>query len=323
MQDICLFAHFDRDGVIDEYVFRYLAKIKEQSFSIVFITASPISGSDRRRLALYCDDVIQRENAGLDFGSWAAGFEKHRSAMTGRLLLANDSVYGPIGELGTALQHLTAIKADFYGFVESVDMSPHLQSWFLLFENRVVRDRAFSDLMRQPFARMNKADIIRHGELELSAKLNTAGWRYRALYCASRSSLFARVYPFNPMHNLWQEMISCEGIPFVKVELLRDNPVSIYDVVDVENVVEARDPGLWKLISAHQARVAGSSNTAPSYRRQPALRRAHRLLQLLLQRAYHAKRERRRLAEISISAIICAAIAAWRLLRLLRPRRAT
>jgi lipopolysaccharide biosynthesis protein len=323
MQDICLFAHFDRDGVIDDYVFRYLAKIRDQSFSIVFITTSPISESDRRRLALYCDDVIQRENAGLDFGSWAAGFEKHRSAMTGRLLLANDSVYGPIGELGPALQRLTAVEADFYGLVESIDISPHLQSWFLLFEKHVVRDRAFDDLLRQPFSKMSKADIIKHGEVELSARLNAAGWRYRALYFASRSSLLSRVYPFHPMHYLWREMIKCEGIPFVKVELLRDNPDSIYDVVDVKNVVEARDPGLWKLIRAHQARIASSSKIALSQRRQPALPWAHRLLQLSLQRAYHAKHEGRRLAEISISAISIAAITAWRLLRLLCPRQMT
>src|ERR1700728_1999134 len=73
MDDVCLFAHFDKDDKVDEYVFRYLDKIKELNFAIVFISTARLATADVERLHSVCFDVILRQNAGLDFGSWSAG----------------------------------------------------------------------------------------------------------------------------------------------------------------------------------------------------------------------------------------------------------
>src|SRR5579872_6975427 len=118
MRDFCLFAHFDKDDKVDEYVLRYLKHIKELNFSIVFISTARLPPGEVERLRSDCFDVIVRENVGLDFGSWAVGFAKHAAAINGRLLLANDSVYGPIGSLPDAVDRLTSRPADFYGLVE-------------------------------------------------------------------------------------------------------------------------------------------------------------------------------------------------------------
>src|SRR5579872_6628074 len=116
MQDVCLFAHFDKDDRLDDYVLRYLAKLKELNFAIVLISTSRLAAAEIARAQVLCDDVILRGNdGGLDFASWSVGFAKHGDAIQGRLLLANDSVYGPVGNLGNALDRLTRVAADFYG----------------------------------------------------------------------------------------------------------------------------------------------------------------------------------------------------------------
>ena len=109
---------------MDDYVLRYLKNIREPNFSIVFISASRLAAASIGRLREHCCDVIAREDAGRDFGSWSAGFAAHGADISGRLLLANDSVYGPIGSLRTALDRLTRKPADFYGMVESVEIAP-------------------------------------------------------------------------------------------------------------------------------------------------------------------------------------------------------
>ena len=43
MQDVCLFAHFDKDDRLDDYVLRYLAKLKELNFAIVLISTSRLA----------------------------------------------------------------------------------------------------------------------------------------------------------------------------------------------------------------------------------------------------------------------------------------
>jgi Rhamnan synthesis protein F len=253
--DVCLFAHFDHDGRIDDHVVRYLESLQTTGFRIVFVTASRINSSDRQRLARICDDVILRENRGLDFGSWSEAYGRHRGSIKGRLLLTNDSVYGPIGNLGLTLQRLLAVPADVYGLVECNLTAPHLQSWFLLLENRVAQGDVFAALMSQPFAEMAKADVIKAGEIALSRRLLAAGYRLRALSTAGSGGPLSRLFPIHPMHPLWREMIEGEGVPFLKVELLRDNPTAVADLVDVPAVVSGHAPDLVAMIERHQART--------------------------------------------------------------------
>ena len=53
---------------------------------------------------------------------------------------------------------------------------------------------------------------------------------------------------------LWKELVEVVGIPFIKVELLRDNPHSISDVMAWRSVVHARSPELIPMIERHLSR---------------------------------------------------------------------
>jgi lipopolysaccharide biosynthesis protein len=307
----CLFAHFDKDDKIADYVLRYLGEIKRLGFLVVFISSARIGGSDLERVRGCCDDIMLRENAGLDFGSWSAGLAKHRHAIGGRLLLANDSVYGPIGSLATALDRLTATPADFYGMVESLEPSPHLQSWFLLFEPWVVASEAFAAHLSQPFARMNKRQIIRNGEIALSRRLVAAGFRYEALFRNARSALMNPRYAANPMVLFWRELLVTEGVPFLKIELLRDNPVGVEDAPTILRVVDSIDPSLRSLMTSHLARTA---------RPQGALQRPFwsRWRHALIRRRYHLQRENRPILRALNQAqleLLTASLHAWRFVK--------
>lgn len=278
MRDFCLFAHFDKDDRVDDYVLRYLKHIKELNFSIVFISTARLPVADIERLRSECFDVIVRENVGLDFGSWAAGLAKHGAAIEGRLLLANDSVYGPIGSLSAAIDRLTSKPADFYGLVESIEIAPHLQSWFLLFEPGVVQHPAFRAALSHPYAAMTKWQIVTEGEVNLTRHLTGAGFRYNALYRSHE--------PGNPMHFLWRELVFEEGIPFLKVELLRDNPLQFDDPKTILAALEDRDRDFCAVVRRHLARVR-SADTA---RQSSALRRLWwRLRRASIRNAYRRR----------------------------------
>lgn len=289
MRDFCLFAHFDKDDQVDEYVLHYLEHIKELNFSIVFVSTSRLPPSEVERVRSHCCDVILRENDGLDFGSWAAGFARHNAAFGGRLLLANDSVYGPIGSLSAAVDRLTSQPADFYGFVESIEIAPHLQSWFLLFEPRVVEDPAFTAVLSRSYGAMSKQQIIAQGEVNLSRSLAGAGFRYNSLYGSSTASLPERCLMGNPSHFLWLELLLEEGIPFLKVELLRDNPAGLEDAKTILAAVDRVDPEFSGIIRRHLARIltTDARRTEASTPR-PLLSRYRRML---IRNAYHRRRQ--------------------------------
>jgi lipopolysaccharide biosynthesis protein len=285
MRDVCLFAHFDADDRLDDHVLWYLERLRELDFSIVFISASRLASSDVVRLRSSCHDVILRENAGLDFGSWCAGFAKHGSQITGRLLLANDSIYGPIGNLKNAFDRLTRKKADFYGMVESLQIATHLQSWFLLFEPWVIRHEAFKRFWEQPFRAMSKKQIIAQGEVGLSRRLVAAGFRYEALYRTRH--FFLGGHAFNPAHLLWRELLSAGGVPFVKIELLRSNPVSLDDPATILKFVRSVDPSICPLIESHLARTVNDQDARDIFRPY------RRLVYRVIRRNYSLMSERR------------------------------
>ena len=79
MKRLAVFAHYDRDNLLDDYVFRYLAGLKCVVDSIVFVSASRLSDASVGRLKTLCDTVMLRENVGYDFGSWQAGLNACRT----------------------------------------------------------------------------------------------------------------------------------------------------------------------------------------------------------------------------------------------------
>jgi hypothetical protein len=64
--------------------------------------------------------------------------------------------------------------------------------------------------------------------------------------------LSERRWPVNPSHAYWPLLLE-SGVPFIKVELLRDNPLRL-DLKELGGIVRALNPRLWPLIQNHLAR---------------------------------------------------------------------
>ncbi|MFN9074132.1 MAG: rhamnan synthesis F family protein, partial [Hyphomonadaceae bacterium] len=75
MNRALIFAHFDKDGLVDPYVIHALTVYRQYFSLVVFVTVSDLSESEVDKLKFLADRVIQRENYGYDFGSWRVGFE--------------------------------------------------------------------------------------------------------------------------------------------------------------------------------------------------------------------------------------------------------
>jgi lipopolysaccharide biosynthesis protein len=297
MKDVCLFAHYDKDDRVDDYVLWYLRNIGDLSFSIVFISTARLNSSDVARLRALCCDVILRENTGLDFGSWSAGFAKYGADINGRLLLANDSVYGPIGSLAAAINRLTSERADFYGLVESVEVAPHLQSWFLLFEPWVLKNAKFRAIFAQPFSAMTKKQIIARAEISILRQLTNAGFHYRALYEIRKAGLAARCFSASPMLFLWRELLCDVNVPFVKVRLITDNPPGVENARTIIQVVKQIDPKVSLMMKSHVRRM--TDGRLPDKPRGSALWKLMRHSRsVLLRRGYHLSRENKHVAEM-------------------------
>lgn len=234
---LCLFAHFDEDDVVADYVIHYLSALKAAGFTVLVASTAALDDEQATRLRSHCDGVELRANIGLDFGSWKCLIAKLRLSRTQQLLLCNDSVYGPLADLTPYLATLTRKDADFYGVCGSIQHGHHLQSWFILFNPSAFNSRAFSDFFSDRSVPASKRAIVIGNEVRLTKVLADAGLRYACAYDPMSSGFISRHVPFNATHLLWRQLVATNQVPFIKVDLMRDNHLEIDDVASRRSIV--------------------------------------------------------------------------------------
>src|SRR6266571_2968909 len=76
---VAVFAHFDRQGVVDDFILHYLAAIAHAGFTTLFVSNAPrLRSESLSRLTPLCGAILQRANVGLDFGAFKDGLASLR-----------------------------------------------------------------------------------------------------------------------------------------------------------------------------------------------------------------------------------------------------
>ncbi len=287
-QRVALFCHFDRAGSVREDVLHYLERLGAAGFSVVFITNSGgLKPPAFARVQALCAAVLVRRNVGYDFGAWRDALERLAlpRADTESLLLVNDSVYGPLGRIEEVLARIDFRQAELWGLTESWQSRYHLQSFFLAVAPSAMASAAWRQFWNEVRPVPSKHWVIQRYEIGLTQMLLRAGFRCKAVWPYAelvaqvdpsllmeerdpegpvsvdpiihvrkehahriRRAAVARI-PLNPTSDLWRQLLRA-GFPFLKRELLRDNPTRVSDVVDWRGVLEEElkaDPSMIEL----------------------------------------------------------------------------
>lgn len=252
-QPFLIYVHWDRQGELRPDLLEQLHQYRRHC-QVAFVSACPALAADREALSCLktlCDVLLIRENEGHDFGSWKAAirFCWPQIVAAPRLILTNDSCYGPIHPLDELFERLERSRADVVGLTESTLISPHLQSYFIAYRRRVVRAPVFRAFWERVGVWGDKGQLVRANEISWSAVLRRLGYTAEALYMSRYGNL---------SHTHWRELIESCRFPFLKKELLQVNPLG-QDISAWPDVVAAFNPELVAQIRHHQARQASSS----------------------------------------------------------------
>lgn len=283
MDRAVVMAHYDSDGIVDPYCIAALHEYRKIARHLIVVsTSAPALPPAARELV---DFFVCRENVGYDFGSWRAGVETLADpAAFDEIIFVNDSVYGPLFDLGPVFDDPRIATADFWGMCLSEQGTkrrgrrtcPHLQSWFFAMRRPLLQSEAFSAFWGAVEPLADKDDIIDRYELGMSEHFLDAGFRMAALYDARlhgagtwadirphlslaaprrswRHARKARREPHNPSE-LFPFRLLAAGVPFVKVGLLRTNHYGL-DLRHVLDGIRRATPYDVGLIEAHLRRV--------------------------------------------------------------------
>jgi hypothetical protein len=269
---LAVFAHFDPGGQVAPHVRRYLAALTDAVDRVVVVSAAQLTDSSREVLRGY-GELVERENVGYDFYSWKTGLD-HAGDWDAfdRVLICNDSVVGPMRPFSEILGDGAPEDADFWGMTASNEISPHVQSWFVVFERPVITSGLLHAFWRAMEPVSNRYVVIRRYEVGLSKLLLTGGLRMGSyLRLTPRNAIRAelrhrtalerlpakqrperpgfltslREPTWNATYVLWDAVFDGR-LPFVKLEVLRDDPYEI-----------GKEKALARLEEAFPAELAG------------------------------------------------------------------
>ncbi len=271
---VALFAHFHRRGAVYDHVLHYVSELAANGFSVIFVSNSGRLAPDAvDRLRPLCAAVLVRRNIGYDFGAWREAIELLGLPRpnTDMVVLANDSVYGPLLPIGETLGRIDFDQSAVWGLTESWQMGYHLQSYFLAFGPRALHNPAWARFWQAVRPAPSKHWVIRQYELGLSQAMIRAGFDCKAVWSYDeltggidpdlfsvsgeeddrepdplvvararhtrqiRSRVVERV-PLNPTSDLWRQLLQ-KRYPFIKRELLRDNPTFIPDISEWREII--------------------------------------------------------------------------------------
>lgn len=217
---VCLLVSYSPDGRLWPHLLSYARTLRAAGCRVVLIATT-----DRADLKVrdpgpdVADAVVARENHGYDFAAWASVLRLWpRLWDAPALWFANDSVYHAPALFPAFAARIAASGAEVVAATASDLFAPHFQSYFFVLKRGALaraETRAFFDGVR---ALADKNAVIRAYEVPLEAALRAGG--------AQVEVLAAQAGAGNPTLTHWRALLEA-GLPFVKVQLLRENPYRI------------------------------------------------------------------------------------------------
>jgi len=181
LKRIAIFAHFDKQDIVDAYVISYLKELKKFC-EIIFVSDSNLPDLQINKIKNYCFDFIAQKHEEYDFGSYKRGLNlihkkyPKKLQQSDEIIFINDSCYllGSFKKIFLEMSKKSEI--DFWGLTDHCpnilkQKDYHIQSYFIAFRKNIFLNDLLLHFMKKVKKQENKWDIIKHYEIGLSKYL--------------------------------------------------------------------------------------------------------------------------------------------------------
>jgi CDP-glycerol glycerophosphotransferase (TagB/SpsB family) len=251
---VCLFAAYDSQGIVDDYVVAYLTELSKHA-DVYYWADSDIPESELAKLKGVTRAAWAVRHGEYDFGSYArlvAAVGWDVIEQYDELLLVNDSCY-LLRPLDEVFDEMGSRRADWWAlqatkgmaqtrhmpvnqFLEPIPVTSvrtalvdaferdyiydfHLGSYFVAYRQPVIRDPEFRRYIGSVTRQSNKRTIVKAYEIGLTRWLIHHGHQF--------DTFVSKVYPFHPVYSEWYFRLLDEGFPLLKRFLLSENHYNV------------------------------------------------------------------------------------------------
>ncbi|WP_323687340.1 MULTISPECIES: rhamnan synthesis F family protein [unclassified Rhizobium] len=149
---------FDEQGIVDEYMFFLVEKLRDFVTRNVFVSNTPLSAEAKARLCDLDCEIVERDNVGFDVWAYKEGIEHigyENLKEYDELILLNHTFYGPIFPFSELFGKMEKYECDFWGITAHKEMVPnpftnegilprHLNSHFITARGKMLHSEDFS-----------------------------------------------------------------------------------------------------------------------------------------------------------------------------------
>ena len=274
---LAIFIHWSKDDRISDHDQNLITCLASEFDQVLVVCNRNGTGNRNRPLIDNPDNkiqIIERVNEGYDFGGYRAGMLLIRefSDSLSEVLLINNSMFLLKSSLTELMKEVRDSDFDVTSITSSLEETFHLQSYFLHFKQRALRDSGIWEWFSERETNSNKRTTVTSLEIPFSTEMYALGFTCGAIwdsqqsvnlmYSAAGSNLlnefrrqtgwivsmrgFFDGQPLNPMHYMWPHLLEL-GCPFIKKDLVRgkvirdlgaDRWTSYCESVEVENLIK-------------------------------------------------------------------------------------
>lgn len=244
---LAIFVHYSQSMEIAASDLHYLHHLRTIASHVVFVSNSPLSKNAYKQVVMSSDRIIQRDNVTADFGAWAQALaEMGREYVCGfdELILANNSCFFPIFPVNEMLSVMSRRYLDFWGvsgfpkienstreeacLLNNGDIPHHIQSYFMVFRNNVMKHDAFWDFWSNLKPTSNLIEVVAYYEAQLTGVLTSVGFKH-GFYLPELEEIQSRNAQQNDFNAVYSRPI--DGFllrsPFVKKKIALYAPKDI------------------------------------------------------------------------------------------------
>lgn len=247
MSRIAVFASYDSKGCIAPYVVYYLKGLKTVADQIVFIADNDVKTSELDKIK---DLVVYsqcKHHGCYDFGSYRRGYEwAEESGLlkdADELIFCNDSCYGPIYPFKDVFAKMEKKDCDFWGMTESYQIRHHLQSYFMVFKQKVFSSESFRSFVLSLERQENFWGYVENYETRLTEYLSEVGFKFSSFCPYELVANNKKKELINPC--VYPVTLLSIGIPLVKRKVfinkhggfLRESQIVLMNEIRKQNLV--------------------------------------------------------------------------------------
>ncbi|PJK14915.1 hypothetical protein CO613_03555 [Lysobacteraceae bacterium NML07-0707] len=247
---ICFFAGYDKGGIVDEYVLKYLEELSRFA-DIYYFADCDISNEELLKLQPWVKGAWAKPHGGYDFGSYAKLLKRigwSKVEEYDELLLINDSCY-LLGSLDPVFAKMDGQTLDWWGmqatkglymtkdklvnrFKDPIPMAavkeqliggfefdyPYdfmVGSYFLSFRKNVIADDRFRRVLSSAGNDEEKLVLIRKYEVGITRNLLSWGYGF--------ATYMDHLYPLHPVYGASYFKMLEDGFPLLKRNLFAIN----------------------------------------------------------------------------------------------------